>query len=83
MTIETLFSGGGVSLSPLNGDGRYASNYVRITAGEGKTLTNGEIVTPCIDVLTNDVSLWQEIDDADDEDIDNLEAFGIIFGDES
>lgn len=55
---------GGVTVSPNKPDGEYTEMY-RLIADDGKTLTNGEVVTPCIDVEY--VDGWEEIDDATDE----------------
>ena len=81
MTTITLYTGGGVSLSPVYAEGRTESAYVRLVADEGKALQKGEIVSPCVDVLASDVSNWTEIDEPiEDDDIDPAEAFDIIFG---
>lgn len=79
MTILQLYTGGGISLSPLNGDGRYLSDYVRLIADDGKMLTNGERTALCLDVLVNDASNWTEID-APAEEIDDSEAVEILLG---
>ena len=48
----TLYTGGGVSLSPVNAEGRRVSEYVRLIAEEGMGITDGSIVTTCIDTKT-------------------------------
>lgn len=81
MTTRTLYTGGGVSLSPVYADGRTESAYVRLVADDGKALQKGEIVSTCVDVLADDVSNWTEIDaPADDPDLDDSEALSILLG---
>jgi hypothetical protein len=81
MTITTLYTGGGVSLSPIYSEGRRESAYVQLMADEGKALKKGELVTPCVDVLASDVSNWTEIEaPPDDPDIDDSEALEILLG---
>ena len=45
-------------------------DYVRLTADEGKVLTDGTSEWNCVDVLPEDVGKWSEIDVpiVDDED---------------
>ena len=45
-------------------------DYVRLTADEGKVLTDGTSEWNCVDVLPEDVDKWSEIDApiVDDED---------------
>lgn len=50
---------GGVTVSPENPDVEY-QECVRLVAGEGKLLTNGNIQISCID--TDSVDGWWEID---------------------
>jgi hypothetical protein len=54
---------GGTTVSPNKPEGEYTEMY-RLIADEGKVLTNGEIITPCIDVES--VDGWQEIDAPDE-----------------
>lgn len=72
MTQTTLYTGNGISLSPVYEEGRTQSAYVRLEADEGKVLQNGEIITSCVDVLDSDVSNWTEIDEPDDPDAEEL-----------
>lgn len=65
MTTMTLYTGGGVSLSPENGEGRIVSNYVRLVADEGKMLKKDDTTAVCVDVPTTDVSNWTEVDYVD------------------
>lgn len=60
MKILPLYTGNGVSLSPHNAEGRFISNYVRLVAEKEKAITNGEIITDCIDILTDDISKWTD-----------------------
>lgn len=81
MTEIILYTGGGVSLSPIWKDGRKESAYVRLVADDGKALQKGEIVIACVDVLASDVSNWTEVDaPVDDPDIDDAEALRILLG---
>jgi hypothetical protein len=61
--------GGGITVSPTKPSGEYTEMY-RLVADEGKALTNGIIITPCVDVES--VEGWSEID-APEEEIDELE----------
>lgn len=54
---------GGVTVSPNKPDCEYTENY-RLIADEGKALTNGEIITSCVD--TESVDGWYEVDDPTD-----------------
>ena len=49
-------------------------DYVRLTADEGKVLTDGTSEWNCVDVLPEDVSKWSEIDTPVLEDEDATEA---------
>ena len=48
--------------------------YVRLTADEGKMLTDGTSEWNCVDVLPEDVGKWSEIDAPAPEDEDATEA---------
>ena len=82
MTTITLYTGGGVSLSPVYAEGHTESAYVRLVAGEGKTLQKGEIISDCVDVLASDAPNWAEIDAPPDPDpdLDDAEALSILLG---
>lgn len=54
--------GGGITVSAVEPSTEYTITY-RLIADEGKTLTDGEAVTPCID--TDYPEQWTEIDDPD------------------
>lgn len=65
---------GGVTVSPNKPNVEYTEMY-RLVADEGKMITNGEIVTSCIDVET--IEGWNEIeatDEATEEDYINALA---------
>lgn len=49
-------------------------DYVRLTADEGKVLTDGTSEWNCVDVLPEDVDKWSEIDAPVLEDEDATEA---------
>jgi hypothetical protein len=79
MTKVTLYSGAGVSLSPINAEGRSVSKYVRLVADDGKAITNGNVVTACVDVLAESVSEWTDCemidtDEATEQDLYNALA---------
>lgn len=82
MTTIILYTGGGVSLSPVWAEGRTESAYVRLIADDGKALKKGNIVSPCVDVLATDAPNWAEIDmpPEPDPDIDDAEALSILLG---
>lgn len=49
-------------------------DYVRLTADEGKVLTDGTSEWNCVDVLPEDFGKWSEIDAPAPEDEDATEA---------
>ena len=57
-------------------------DYVRLTADEGKVLTDGAFEWNCVDVLPEDVDKWNEIDAPvlEDDEISDTEALNIITG---
>ncbi len=57
----------------IYGDGTEIA-YVRLTADEGKMLTDGTSEWNCVDVLPEDVGKWSEIDAPAPEDEDATEA---------
>lgn len=57
MIQKALYTGGGVSLSPENGEGRELSKYVRLVADAGAYITDGERVVSCTDVLASVASM--------------------------
>ena len=70
MTIMKLYTGGGVSLSPQDGEGRTESDFVRLVADDGKGITDGNTITTCVDTKTPEA--WTDCD-APDEPIDEQE----------
>jgi hypothetical protein len=56
--------GGGITVSPTKPECEYTEMY-RLVADEGKALTNGEIITSCVDVES--VEGWSEIDEPEEE----------------
>lgn len=58
MIKKTLYTGNGVSLSPVWAEGRTASKYVRLIADDGRALTDGVTVTVCVDVLATAAGNW-------------------------
>lgn len=57
----TLYTGGGVSLSPVYVEGRTESDYVRLVADDGMMLEKGNITTLCVDVPKTDAPKWSEV----------------------
>lgn len=60
MITMKLYTGGGVSLSPVNADGRKLSQYVRLVAEEGRAITDGITVTTCADVPAAETGNWTD-----------------------
>lgn len=72
MTTISLYTGGGVSLSPKDGPGRVLSRYVRIVADDGNVLAKDDIIAYCLDILPEDISSWEEIDEPAPDPIENI-----------
>lgn len=51
--------GGGVTVSPVKPEGVEYTAMFRIVADEGEAITNGDIVTSCID--TDSAHIWTAI----------------------
>lgn len=60
MIQKPLYTGNGVSLSPVNAEGRTLSKYVRLIADDNMAITNGVTVSTCVDVLAEDVAKWTD-----------------------
>ena len=60
MRIVTLYTGGGVSLSPTQREGSVEADYVRLVAEDGYAIINGEYVDDVIDVRKSDVQNWHD-----------------------
>ena len=67
MTELKLYTGGGVSMSPMDGEGRKLSAHVRLVAEDGMAITNGKTVTTCADVHASDVTNWKDCEDPTEE----------------
>ena len=85
MKTVTLYTGGGVSLSPKQIPGSVEAEFVRLVADDGFAITDGNAVLAVADVNKAEVSLWTDCDlppvpPDPDPDIDDAEAFDIIFG---
>lgn len=82
MTTIKLYTGGGISLSPRNGVGRAESEYVRLIADDGKGITDGNIITTCVDTKTPEA--WTDcnapIDDPETGEAEAAEILDIILG---
>ena len=82
----TLYTGNGVSLSPMYAEGRTESKYVRLIADDGKAITNGETVSVCVDVLKENAFLWTDCDlpeyetDPMNETEQKAKAYDILMG---
>jgi hypothetical protein len=62
MIQKPLYTGNGVSLSPVYAEWRTESRYVRLIADEGRAITDGETVTVCVDVLKTETDKWADCD---------------------
>lgn len=82
MTTVTLYTGGGVSRSPQNADGRRVSDYVRLVADDGRGITDGTAVVTCIDVKKADAANWADCDAPTEQlsDLSTEDALSIITG---
>lgn len=87
MIQKTLYTGNGVSLSPVYAEGRTESKYIRLIADDGMAITNGNAVTVCVDVLKTDAHLWadcelppDEADEATEAEM-KAKAYDILVGD--
>ena len=60
MITMKLYTGSGVSLSPVNAQGRKLSQYVRLVAEEGMAITNGVAVSTCADVPAAETGNWTD-----------------------
>ena len=84
MTRIILYTGSGVTFSPVYAEGRVESNYVRLVADDGKAMTDGSIITDCVDVLKTGTASWTEIDapePVEPETVeDKAEAYDILIG---
>ena len=62
----------------IYGDGTEI-DYIRLTAYEGKALTDGISEWNCVDVLTKDVDKWSEIDaPSEDEDANEADYLAVL-----
>lgn len=68
MIIKQLYTGNGVSLSPIDAEGRKLSAYVRLVAEDGMAITNGSTVATCADVLATDAPNWTDCEAPAEED---------------
>ena len=66
MKVLNLYTGGGVTLSPVNADGRLLSEYVRLVADDGLAITDGDIVVSCIDVRLKEACKWRDCEGIDE-----------------
>ena len=82
MTTVTLYTGGGVSFSPLSGEGRTVSACVRLVADEGRGITDGQRVLFVTDVRKEEAGSWYDCDAPEEPETDPTaeEAIEILFG---
>lgn len=52
----------GVIESPIQLEGIYTIHLMKLEAGNGKVLTNGEITVRAVTVPLNEVSHWSEVE---------------------
>ena len=74
MITMKLYTGSGVSLSPVNAEGRKLSQHVRLIAEEGMAITNGNTVTTCADVPAAETGNWTDCDAPGEEELTAEEA---------
>jgi hypothetical protein len=55
---------GGITISPVKPEGEY-TEMLRLVADENKLLTNDDVTTSCIDVVTADG--WYEVENVNEE----------------
>lgn len=61
MITKTLYSGKGFSYSPtLTADAK-PTGLVRLIADDAKALTDGIVITDCIDIPVADIIKWSEV----------------------
>ena len=60
MNVNTLWTGNGVSFSPIYYDGMTDSGFVRITAANGMAITDGNTVTICVDRPCSEADRWED-----------------------
>lgn len=72
---------GGITTSPVKPQGEYTEMY-RLIADEGKAMTDGTKVAPCVDVSS--VDGWHEIDDPGEDELTETEqkaaAYDVLTG---
>ena len=51
-----------ITVTPIQQKATDRVHAVRLIADEEKILTNGEIETPCVDVMPSEIEGWWEID---------------------
>lgn len=58
MIQKILYTGNGASLSPIYEDGRVETDYVRLIADADMGITNGVVITTCVDILKTNIDQW-------------------------
>ena len=53
---------------------------IRLVADEGCALMNGEVKTPAVDMMLEDINLWDEVVDVDESDNLKAQAYDILMG---
>ena len=74
MIQKPLYTGNGVSLSPVWEEGRTESAYVRLIAEEGMAITDGVTVAACVDVPEENTALWRDCEETAPDETEATEA---------
>ncbi len=83
MIQKTLYTGNGASLSPVYAEGRTESKYIRLIAEEGKAITDGAVVSFCMDILKSEAGRWVDCEIPPEEPTETEQkarAFDILMG---
>lgn len=83
MVKKPLYIGSEVSLTLYNSEECILSPFVRLIADENMAITNGEIVTTCIDVFAEETDRWIDCEYTENDeptDVEYTEAGKILLG---
>lgn len=67
MKKEVLYKGNNIYFTTQNVTGMSEANYIRLTADEGKAITDGENVTQVADVSKENANNWADCEKPNDE----------------
>ena len=69
MRKETLYTGNGVYFTIRKAEGMTEADFVRLTAEEGKAITNGEDITTTADVPKEHTAMWTDCEKPMEEEL--------------